>query len=250
MKKYFLILFLFLIAGLNINAQKSGKLDVIELKNGSVIKGRIIEIKPESHVKIETLCSNIWMFKMNEIEEIRYEEFHKKDNFNRSVKEEGFVNFTSFGILTGPSDNDNSSAFSIETVNGYKWNNRLFTGAGLGYESLGEVYFPVFIDLRYFFNENSLTPLLMLKAGYQIPGWEDGSDYDYYYYNERKAHGGPVFEAGAGVKINMSDKNALTFTLAYRYLSLKHTQDYNELTNYEYSTSMNRLSIKFGFCFQ
>jgi hypothetical protein len=248
MNHFFAILLLLTVV-LNINAQISQKLDVIELKNGSIIKGNIIEIKPESHVKIESLCLNIWVFEMKEIAEIRSEIIPLSKPNEYISKDKGFVNYTSFGILTGPSDNENSSAFSLDIVNAYKWNNQIITGAGIGYENFNEVYFPVFIDFRYLLMESSTAPFTILKAGYLIPGWKN-EKMDYYYYNERKALGGPMFEVGLGAQINTSDKNALTLSLAYRYQILKHSQDVYESTNYDFTTTMNRLSVKFGFCFQ
>jgi hypothetical protein len=246
---HFLSILILLMLVLSTSAQDSQKLDVIELKNGSIIKGSILEIKPESHVKIETLCSNIWVFKMSEIAEIRSEIIEKPSKYEYNIKDKGFVNYTSFGILTGPSDNENSSAFSLDIVNGYKWNNRIITSIGIGYENFNEVYFPIFMDLRYEFQETILTPFSILKAGYLIPGWQK-ENLDYYYYHDRKALGGLMLELGAGVKINLSDKNALTMSAAYRYQVIGHTEGVYESTDYDYTTTMNRLSIKFGFCFQ
>lgn len=250
MKKIFFLSTLILLFTLTgVTAQNSHTIDVIELKNGSVIKGNILEIKPESHIKIESLCSNIWVFEMKEIAEIRTEAISRSSIDYLNIKDKGFINYTSFGVLTGPSDNENPSAFSLDIVNGYKWNSRLTAGIGIGYENFNEVYFPVFIDMRYHFIESSVSPFSLLKAGYLIPGWQE-DNLDYYYYHDRKALGGPLLEVGAGIQINMSSKNALTVSLAYRYQVIKHTEDMYESTDYDYTNTMNRLSVKLGFCFR
>jgi hypothetical protein len=51
--------------------------DVIYLKNGSVIKGKIIEMKPQESYKIETADGNIFVFEMEEIEKVVFREEEK-----------------------------------------------------------------------------------------------------------------------------------------------------------------------------
>ncbi len=47
--------------------------DVVFLKNGSIIKGQIVEIIPDSLVKIETADGSMFVFKMSEVEKITKE---------------------------------------------------------------------------------------------------------------------------------------------------------------------------------
>lgn len=39
-------------------------IDIVKLKNGSIIKGKILEIRPQKHVKIELRDGSIFVFKM------------------------------------------------------------------------------------------------------------------------------------------------------------------------------------------
>ena len=48
-------------------------IDVVQLKNGSIIKGTIIEQVPDSQIKIKTKDENIFVYKMDEIEKITKE---------------------------------------------------------------------------------------------------------------------------------------------------------------------------------
>ena len=49
--------------------------DHVYLKNGSVIRGNILEIDPVDHVKILDLCGNIWYYKITDVEKITSEPF-------------------------------------------------------------------------------------------------------------------------------------------------------------------------------
>ena len=51
------------------------EVDHVYLKNGSVIRGNILEIEPVDHVKIEDLCGNIWYYKIADVEKITSEPY-------------------------------------------------------------------------------------------------------------------------------------------------------------------------------
>lgn len=56
------------------------KIDVIYLKNGSIIKGEIVEIKPNQHMIIETWNGSSIICKYNEIDKITRETTEIKTN--------------------------------------------------------------------------------------------------------------------------------------------------------------------------
>jgi len=63
--------------------------DVIYLKNGSIIRGIIIEQVPNQSIKIETADRNVFVFQMDEIEKIAKEPFDSKRS--DSEKRKGFI---------------------------------------------------------------------------------------------------------------------------------------------------------------
>jgi hypothetical protein len=67
--KALLILFVF---AAPVMAQNSG-VDVIYLKNGSVIRGSIFEQKPDEYIKIQSLDGNTYVYKPSEVEKITKE---------------------------------------------------------------------------------------------------------------------------------------------------------------------------------
>lgn len=78
MKKKLTILVFMLITTLSFS--QSNYQDVVYLKNGSIIKGIIIEQVPNISIKIETSGGSIFVYKMEEIEKLTREQLEEKNN--------------------------------------------------------------------------------------------------------------------------------------------------------------------------
>jgi hypothetical protein len=219
--------------------------DHVYLKSGSVIRGRIIEIEPLDHVKIQDLCGNIWYYKINDVEKITSEPF-KSGAKNQQVPgfESGFVNMTSIGFLAGSSYNAQVAPFSLLMVNGYRTSTGLFAGVGTGIEFFKTSYMPFFIDLRYDLFGRDVLPYLVAKGGYGVPLSGDREEYN----NSFEYSGGALFGVGIGLKIRTRDHFAWDVALLYRYqeTSYSETYEYNKQT-YEYTDIFNRIEIRLGF---
>jgi hypothetical protein len=224
--------------------------DVIYLNNGSIIKGNIIEISENKTLKIES-CENILVYDLTEVQKIVKEEYTLFQKEVRPQKTSGYLNITSFGVLTGPAGNQNMAPVSFETVNAYMLNGKYSFGLGIGMDLYEKVHIPVFMDCRYILLNRNVSPVIILKGGYSLPvGSEEGNDY--YYYNEYYSKGGPMMTAGTGFVFRINDHNQVTISLAYRYQQLTTTeiQRYSESKwEYDHSVKYNRIELKFGFYF-
>jgi hypothetical protein len=91
MKKYLALLLFALITTMTYG--QSNYQDVVYLKNGSIIRGVIIEQVPNISIKIETADRNVFVYQMNEIERITKEQFDgKRSGFSsNSDKRKGFI---------------------------------------------------------------------------------------------------------------------------------------------------------------
>lgn len=69
-------------------AQTNTMLDVVYCKNGSVIKGVIIEQIPNQSIKIQTSDGNIFVYSMEDVEKITKEQVAVKSNENTSIQDE------------------------------------------------------------------------------------------------------------------------------------------------------------------
>jgi hypothetical protein len=90
MKTIKICIFIFLALTVSASAQNSTQ-DVVYLKNGSIIRGTIIEQRPGDSYKIQTGDMSIFVYKVDEIEKITKEAALKTDS-SKPAKQETFYN--------------------------------------------------------------------------------------------------------------------------------------------------------------
>ena len=96
-KKYLALLFFTIIT--TVSYGQSNYQDVVYLKNGSIIRGVIIEQIPNKSIKIETADKSVFVFQMDEIEKITKEIPPKTKRINNNIdRRKGYI-----GLSVGPS---------------------------------------------------------------------------------------------------------------------------------------------------
>ena len=119
---------------------------------------------------------------------------------------------------------------SITMTQGYMFNEHWAAGIGVGFEIFNYNVFPLFADIRYTLWDNKISPFFSFKTGYafnlsKIKHHDDGialNFYPYYVYNaDVKNSGGLMVHPEIGVKVPLSEKADILFTVAYRYQALK-----------------------------
>jgi len=240
--KIFLTALHLLVAPLLLPAQE---VDHVYLKNGSLIRGNIIEIAPEEHVKIQDLCGNIWHYDVKEVEKITAEPFDPtRDRLQESGFHKGYVNMTSIGFLAGSPANAQPAPFSVLSLNGWRSGFGLFMGGGVGIEFLNTSHMPLFLDLRYDLIGGNVVPYVTARGGYSLPLTPEHAEYDIRYdYN-----GGPLLGGGIGLKIRTRNHFAWDIGLLFRYQEISYSEsyEYNEM-EYSYTDIYNRIEIRLGF---
>lgn len=142
------IIFL-LLAGTAFAQQKEE--DVVYLKNGSVIRGKIIEQIPGVYVKITTDERNVWVFKMEEIDRITREPYLYVTRQRKLLaNQKGYFNISEIGLsLSGGGWNGVNAGFSLSTINGYRHSRYLSAGILTGIDHYyGLPMIPVALDVR------------------------------------------------------------------------------------------------------
>jgi hypothetical protein len=225
---------------------RAQEVDHVYLKSGSVIRGKIMEVEPVDHVKIEDLCGNVWYYKIGEVEKITSEPFETGKSKGQETLGfgPGFVNMTSLGFLAGSSQNQQVAPLSLLMVNGYRTAGGLFAGFGTGIEFFSTSYLPLYLDLRYDLLGKDVVPYILAKGGYGVPLSSDRSDYNITY----EYSGGPLYGLGIGLKIRTRSHFAWDVELLYRYqeTSYKEIYDWND-QEYVYTDIFNRIEIRLGF---
>ncbi len=201
--------------------------DLVKLKNGSAIRGKIIETTDQK-TKIKTIDGSIWVYTRNEIESI--------GKFKPTLTPNGYYNQTSLGILGG-----SELSASFQVVNGYSFNPHWGLGVGMGWEIFyGQHYVPLFIEGTYSLLNKNFTPFCSIGAGYDLPT-----------RNFERNKGGLLTQGRIGFKHQLGDHFGLITSAGYRYSYIKqevwswwHDNTVTEITE------INRFEFRFGFIFR
>lgn len=205
MRNVLLIFSLFLItpaAALTQSVQE--KQDVVYLKNGSIIRGVIIESDRDDYIRIRFSDSNVMDIHVYTILEIKEETVNKTPGTKREGRSSvyhyntsGYMNRSGVEILTGSGANTPR----FYTVNGIHFNPHVSAGFGLGLTPYNEplTLIPFFVDFNYRFLKANTSPYLSLKAGYNFSIYEDEEEIPLNMHS-----GGLIFNPGLGIEFNLS----------------------------------------------
>ena len=227
MKKLFLLFVFCCFAG----AASAQYVEAVHLKNGSIIRGVIIEQTPNQNLKIQTGDGNVFVYSFDEIEKITKETepsrpFYRP-NANRSFQQsrtsryQGSVDFGySIGVGTWGSDR-----IELSTSHGCLVNPYFYVGAGLGvhyHYDASAVSIPIFADFRGNFVKGNISPFLNFRIGYSFCDCE-----------------GLYFSPSVGVSINRVD-----ISLGYSHQRATVWDGY-----WEESLSVGAVTFKLGVRF-
>ena len=246
MKK--VLLLLFMLVGISMYCAAQNYTEVVYLKNGSVIKGTIIEQVPNVSLKIKTGDGSLIICKMDEVDKITKEEMYtrdyRKDYNNRKMARKtlkGYKGFVDFGYIGDVSDY-NASKVELSTSHGYQFNNYFFVGGGaaLDYYTDADLFaIPIFANFKANFINKKVTPFADVKAGYSVGDVE-----------------GVYATVGLGVRFSLKGKKAINLTLLYNYQQFDTTEDYSYSYGNYYGHStwdttydLEGIGFKFGFEF-
>ncbi|MGD9930506.1 MAG: hypothetical protein AB7U05_10845 [Mangrovibacterium sp.] len=253
MKKIALLgVLLLLVCG--VSAQRIKK-EVIYLKNGSVVKGQLVQVDDEKVVVRS--ARNTWVFNQAEIDTVTSKWLRETDTSD-GAKTWFFK--TSVGVLPGGSDNTRESPFSFDASLNVRLFRNMYAGLGAGLDLLEESYLPAFVNLEYRFRDSRFTPFIAFQGGYLLPlDGEVNTHGGYYYYDimpyssywpyyqsqTLDNEGGLMFNPSLGFISQVNDNLGFSLSFGYRYSQVTFTGD----NSYELETNYNRLSIKLGIIF-
>lgn len=159
---------------------QNNNIDVVYLKNGSVIRGIIIEQVPNKTIKLETADKNIFVFQMDEVEKITKETvqvqnnnsygFGRNNNSGKSVRPLGYRGIAEIGYLVGSGDLKRDR-FKFDIINSVQMNQYFALGFGTGiryYFKDELVILPYYFDLRATLMNSEISPYLSVGIGYSL----------------------------------------------------------------------------------
>ena len=223
--------------------------DVVYLKNGSIIRGVIIEQVPNATIKIETADKSIFVYQMEEIQKITKEE-KREDSTATNLRtlepvssegtglQSGYRGIAEFGYQFGLGD-FGLDRLKINMINGGQLSPYFFIGGGVGlryYFDDDVALIPVFVHARTNILDKKVSPYFALSVGYSINASDD--------FNS----GGVLFSPASGVTFNVSEKVNLNVGLSYELQSIEfyYYDFYGSGTSRE---NTGALSLDFGLSF-
>lgn len=207
MKKVFLFILCCVFCCTALSAQ-----DILYMKNGSVLKGTVLEQTPGVSLKFQTRDGSVYVYNMSEIERITREQKEQDETPSYDgddYLQRGFRGLVDFGGHFGFGDAKDCYQVSGAFTGGYQINRMIFVGGGIAptahlykdyYDDLkAQFILPIYTAGRFDFINNKITPFAEARIGYYInTDYTDASDLYMYY--------------GAGVRLNK-----LSLSAGYTY---------------------------------
>jgi hypothetical protein len=177
MKKTILLILSLFILAISTNAYESDKYEVVYLNNGQVIKGKITDYEPKSHLVIRTDDGRVLRYDIHEIERVqrrpRPDNVAFNGDFNGKGPQKGYRGFID-GQASFGSGKYGFTRYGISTTHGYQFKPWLFVGAGYEYylfiDQIAKKYstHTLFGNLRVDFLKSNIDPFIDLRAGYNM----------------------------------------------------------------------------------
>jgi hypothetical protein len=244
MKQFLLITLLLILAGIT-KAQNNNQQVAVYLKNGGIIKGKLIELIPDSLLKIKTVDSNIFVYKISEISKFTNEP-EPLQSLADIPQDTSGIDAGYYGVI----EYNIGFSFAMEEmfftnkwnfINGYRFSPWFAGGIGFGLRSYAIYSFiiPVFADIRLNVLNKKISPYIAINPGY-------GFQTDGY------GKGGFMVSVSFGIFKKIKNRCSLNIGLSYEM------QRISEMTSpaasgYGYGTvsheSINSVGFLFGFGF-
>lgn len=171
--KTIFVLFFSLLISQSIIAQTASAPQIVLLKDGSLLKGTVLEENESGTLKIvlksgdeiELPYALVESIKKNKNQEIVF------SNGSKAMTK-GFYQLVQFGMLPGYSNEEQDQllwGLTGKYAMGYRFHHLLAVGAGVGVDYYNQFMLPVFVDVRGFLFKKAVSPYYSLNVGYGSP---------------------------------------------------------------------------------
>ena len=244
MRKIYLLLLLLCIFITTVKAQRRME-DVLYLKNGSILRGKIVELDADT-IKIEILGGSMFVYPVSEARGIT------KEKPKLTYKNTGYTFSLEAGALTGKTpSNQNFGAsesitnFTLQCVNGYQFRQELATGIGFGVDSYQNyVITPLYLRINGALFDKQISPMYIVDAGY---GFYSNFLNDSSTGNSK---GGVMVNPAVGLRIRLSRSSSFIVNAGYCYQTLTKITTFGAPGDgIREKVTYKRLSIRAGFMF-
>ena len=236
--------------------------DVVYLKNGSIIRGRMLELIPDSLVRIAIVGGSEFVFKASEISKIVAEKISTPHNENQNnssnieppkptkvekpkyYRDKGIYTYISGGFLMCiTSDEVPDVGIHGDLIIGHQLNRWAAIGGGIGFNRypLNEwMIVPIYADYRGYTNKSSESAYYSLGLGYGFVATNSSN---------AEAKGGIFIRPAIGYRFSSVQKTQFLAELGINIQKAKEEETIWDgstvFRNYTFSRTALRLGILF-----
>ncbi len=236
---------LFVLLSLNISLlaqeqQENQKLEIIYFKNGSIIKGKILN-ENKTDYQIEMLGGDIITVSKKNVS------ITKTVNLKNAIfiengltlQTKGHYAVYTFNLLAGSSTYGYSDIVpSLSIIHGYQFDQNLSIGVGTGIDIYDYTLIPIFLDIRGYPRKKRLSPFYAFDFGYGFPVRESS--------NWSSIRGGLMLNPSLGFRFLGRRESSLHIGIGYKKQFV--TRDYRH-QDYSDEIVFNRLQFQVGMMF-
>jgi hypothetical protein len=225
--------------------------DVLYLKNGSILRGKINELSADT-ISIEILGGSVFVFPASEAKGI------SREKKTPRYKDSGYLFVLETGVLAGRSPGNNTNrasqslnSFTLQCVNGHTFRPELALGIGAGIDSYQNfTTMPVYLRVTGSFPQihKKVSPMYILDGGYgfysRFFNGNNGS------YMNPSGYGGLMIKPAAGVRIRLGNSSSFILNAGYRFQKGSTATYFGAPGDgIREKITFNRVSIRAGFMF-
>lgn len=146
--------------------------ETVYLKNGSVIKGEIIEQIPGKSIKVQTKDGSIWVYDVDEIEKITKEDASAAEGADCNIRHRklDFTVATGYNIATKGGSGSVPIDFTVSKRFSPYFSAGVGAGIDIGTASGSDPIIPIFASFKGFLplTSTKVTPFAEVRGGYAI----------------------------------------------------------------------------------
>lgn len=224
--------------------------DLIYLKDGSTLRGTIIEQIPNQYVKIGIAGGAVVKVSMSEVKRIKADKGNyvfNEDGSNSKVK--GFYTGYNIQAMLGQASGSEFEqrlvvGVGIQYSLGYQFNKYAALGGGFGLQLYDRVFGDVFVQARGFLPMGKITPTIALDAGYGVPLVLSGIG-----NAATQQRGGISMRPSLGLRIATRNRADILVDVGYQFQHFTSTSNWGWGSTDEFDVWYKRMSFRAGWLF-
>jgi len=224
--------------------------DLVYLKDGSTLRGTIIEQVPDEYLKIGIAGGTVVELRMSEVKRIKTDKGNyafNPDGSNSKVK--GFYTGYNLQGMLGQAGRTEFEqrlvvGVGIQYSLGHQFNEYVSLGGGFGLQLYDKVFGDVFVQGRGFLPMGKITPTLALDAGYGVPLVLSGIN-----NNATQQKGGLSMRPSLGLRIATRNRADILLDVGYQFQHFESTNNWGWGSIDEFDVWYKRMSFRIGWLF-